>query len=140
MKKILIFMIGTIGIISLVRGNVRIHSDRNCAENSFVVIEDTTIYKAPAGTAELQDVISYFRQNNKYKDWDKSNPKKVYLRGIVEKDGTINSVKIIRSSEIKELDDEALRLIKAAKYSSGKNEKGKDVRSVFSIAVNFPAQ
>ena len=140
MKKIIIFIIGTFGIISFIQSNVFNSHDYNYNKNHMVVVEDTTIYETPAGTAELQDAITYFRQNNKFKDWDKNNPKKTYIQGIVEKDGTIRDTRIIRSSKIKELDDEAIRLIKSAKYTPGKNKKGEAVRSIFSIAVNFPAK
>ena len=93
-----------------------------------------------AGTAELLDPTNYFRQNNKFKDWDKNNSKLVVLQGVVEKNGTISDVKILRPSNITELDDEALRLIKSAKYAPGKNSNGEDVRSKITIPVQFPAK
>jgi TonB family protein len=107
--------------------------------NQPVAVQDTTVYDAPAGTPELVDAIAYFRQNNKFKDWDKKNSKTVILRGIVEMDSTITRVTILRPSNVKELDDEALRLIQSGKYAPGKNEKGEKVRSKITIPVNFPA-
>ena len=100
---------------------------------------DTTIYNQPDHTAELQDAINYFLANNKYKDWKDAERKMVYIQGIVEKNGTVTGVKVIKSSQIEDLDKEAVRLIKAAKYSPGKHNN-KYVRSKFAIAVSFPPQ
>lgn len=103
--------------------------------------KDTTIYDGlNVNTAELQDAIEYFRQNNRFKDWDKNDKRVVILRGIVEKDGTISNVGIGKSSNVKKLDDEALRLIKSAKYTPASTGDGQIVRSKFAIVVPFPAQ
>ena len=139
MKKIIVFTIGIIGLTTFVQGNGFNNTKTGCEENYYVSNVDTTIYDVPYYTAELQDAINYFRQNNKFKDWDKDNPQKVYLQGVVEINGTINSVRIIRPSNVKELDDEALRLIKSAKYAPGKDNAGNDIRSKFSVIVPFPA-
>jgi len=141
MKKIIIFIIGTItiGLTSIIHGAGFYNTNNSSEENYAVTNVDTTIYDIPEYTAELLDAVNYFRQNNKFKDWDKDNPQKVYLQGVVEINGTINSVRIIRPSNVKELDDEALRLIKSAKYAPGKDNAGNDIRSKFSVIVPFPA-
>lgn len=83
----------------------------------------------------------YFRKNNKYKDWDANNPKQVLLEYIVEKNGTASNVEVKKSSGIKKLDDEALRLIKEAKYLPGTNQKGELVRCGNTvITVYFPTK
>jgi TonB family C-terminal domain len=139
MKKVIIFIFGIICLTSFIQGS-GFNNTKTGYEVSYTASNaDTTIYDVPYYTAELQDAIDYFRQNNKFKDWDKNNPKKVYLQGVVEINGTINNVRIVRASNVKELDDESLRLIKSAKYSPGKNDTGEDVRSKFSIIVSFPA-
>jgi TonB family protein len=66
------------------------------------------------------DAVAYFRQNNRFKDWDKNDKKQIFLQGVVEKDGTVTNVRILRSSKIPKLDEEALRLVKSAKYCPGK--------------------
>jgi len=144
MKKtiLLIAFLFTTGILLF----FQVNDSRTCnATNCFSLHykfahNDTTIYDIPTNTAQLPDDITYFKQNNKYKDWDKNNSKVVILQGIVEKDGTISRVRILRSSNEKKLDEEALRLIKSAQYIPGKNAKGEDVRSKFSILVHFPAK
>jgi len=100
---------------------------------------DTTFYNQPDHAAELLDAMNYFFTNNKYKDWKDAEMKKVYIQGIVEIDGGISGVKVIKSSQIEDLDKEAVRLIKAAKYSPGIHNN-KYVRSKFSIVVSFPPQ
>ena len=143
MKKTVLFImiVVTVGISSFIQGNdSNVSISTNCLSSYYAVsISDTTIYDATTPTAELIDAITYFRQNNKFKDWDKNNSKVVILQGVVEKNGTISGVRILRPSNVKELDDEALRLIKSAKYTPGKNPEGEDVRSKFTIPVYFPA-
>ena len=140
MKKIIIFIIGTIGLTSIIQGTGFYNTKTGYEENYTIANVDTTIYDIPAGTADFLDGRSnYLRQNNKFKDWDKNNSKKVYLQGVVEINGTISNVRIIRSSDVKELDDEALRLIKSAKYIPGKDKTGKNIRSKYTVEVPFPA-
>ena len=142
MKKTVLFcmIIVAVGISSLIQGNdSKVNISADCFSPHYAVAaNDTTIYEAPSPTAELPDAMTYFRQNNKFKDWDKNNSKVVILQGIVEKNGTISDVRILRPSNVKELDDEALRLIQSAKYTPGKNPQGEDVRSKFTIPVYFP--
>lgn len=83
----------------------------------------------------------YFRKNNKFKDWDADDPKKVLLEYIVEKNGTASNIEIKKSSGNKELDDEAFRLIKEAVYLPGTNLDGKPIRCGNTmIYVFFPPQ
>ena len=106
-------------------------------------------------SAILPDAIDYFRTYNKYKDWDSKKGKRVLVRGIAEKDGTITGVGISygwdldpqsgamkNKSEgtcgLKELDEEALRLIRQAKLLPGMTDKKIPVRSKFVIVVDFP--
>ena len=64
---------------------------------------------------------------------------KVYLRFIVERDGRITNIEIIRGVS-KELNDEAKRLIKnMPKWTPGE-VKGVKVRSMFTMPINFQLQ
>lgn len=64
---------------------------------------------------------------------------KVYLRFIVERDGRITNVEIIKGVS-KELNDEAKRLIKnMPKWTPGE-VKGVKVRSMFTMPINFQLQ
>jgi TonB family protein len=126
------------GVIMFAGGNDFEARAANHGYAEYTSDDDTTVYNEPDQTAMLPDAVNYFRQNNKFKDWNANDRKNVVLQGIVEKDGTITNVKILRSSKVKELDDEALRLIKSAKYAPGEMER-KAVRSKFTIGVPFPA-
>ena len=108
-------------------------------DHSYQVNNDTTIYNPPEVNAELPDLIHYFLTNNKYKDWKETDMKVVFIQGIVEIDGTITGVRVIRSSQNEDLDKEAIRLIQAGKYLPGKN-RGKAVRSKITFPVYFPPQ
>lgn len=101
------------------------------------VEEDTTICEHDCSTAHLDDAIEYFRANNKFKDWPASDKKQVVVRGIAEKDSTLSRISI-KSCGNKELDDEAIRLIKEARLSPAQNGQGEHVRSRYTNVVHFP--
>ena len=61
---------------------------------------------------------------------------KVYVSYIVEKDGSVSNVKVERGVD-KNLDAEALRVIKSLpKYIPG-TQRGEPVRVMFTIPINF---
>ena len=61
---------------------------------------------------------------------------KVYVSFIVDKQGNVTNVKIVRGVD-KNLDAEALRLVSSLpKYKPGK-QRGKPVRVMFTIPINF---
>ena len=120
-----------------------------------VASEADTVWSASPYSAELPDAINYFRTHNKYKDWDPKKGKRVLVHGIAEKDGTISGVGISYGWDLdpqsgamknkgkgtcglKELDEEALRLIRQAKLSPGMSDQGVSVRSNFVVIVDFP--
>lgn len=92
----------------------------------------------PYATATLVNAIEYFRTNNKYKDWDPKNPQGVSISTIVETDGTLTDLTIVRKCNEELLNKEALRLIKEAKIEPAKNSSGDNIRSRWSIRVVFP--
>jgi TonB family protein len=142
MKRNIIFvlMIVSVHVILSTQGyDFKVSAANRYASLQEPAGEDTTVYKMPAFSAELPDAVAYFRQNNKFKDWDKNDKKIVFIQGVVEKNGTITNVMVKRSSGVTKLDEESLRLIKSVKYSPGKDANGQDVRSIISIVVPFPA-
>ncbi|MDC0029444.1 energy transducer TonB, partial [bacterium] len=61
---------------------------------------------------------------------------KVYISFIVDKQGSVTNVKIVRGVD-KNLDAEALRVVSLLpKYKPGK-QRGKAVRVMFTIPINF---
>lgn len=103
----------------------------------YSLSDDTTIYQNPFYAPELKDTENYFRNNNKYKNWDRNNKKNIRLYGIVEKDGTF-VIEDIKGDTIKSLVEEAIRLTKEANIIPAKNEKNEIVRSYFFIGIDFP--
>lgn len=104
-----------------------------------IIIEDTTIYDMPYNTAHLEDAINYFRKNNRYKDWDKNDKKKIIVRAIIEKDSTASHIQVMsRDSANQELKEEAIRLIREAKILPALNEEGEAVRSKWMNIIEFP--
>ena len=55
----------------------------------------------------------------------------------VEKDGSLSDIRVIRSSSYKELDDEAIRIVrKMPKWIPGQ-QRGKPVKVKFTVPVDF---
>jgi len=83
-------------------------------------------------------LMKYIQKNVKYppiaKEYNITG--KVYVSFIVDKSGSLTNVKIVRGVD-KNLDAEALRVVKTLpKYKSGK-QRGKSVRVMFTIPINF---
>ena len=89
----------------------------------------------PGGDAGL---MKYIQKNVKYppiaKEYNITG--KVYVSFIVDKSGSVTDVKIVRGVD-KSLDAEAVRVVKSLpKYKPGK-QRGKAVRVMFTIPINF---
>jgi protein TonB len=106
-------------------------------EEIFVVVEDMPSFRGG-------DV-------NKFRDWVQKRVKypqiaaengiqgKVYIMFVVEPDGTVSNVSILRGVD-PALDDEAIKAVEASpKWVAGK-QRGAPVRVRFSITVNFQLQ
>jgi TonB family protein len=62
---------------------------------------------------------------------------KAYVQFIVDKDGSITEIKILRGTSYKVLDDEAVRVIKSSPKWTPAMDKGKVVKQAFTIPVEF---
>jgi len=99
----------------------------------FMVVENMPIF--PGGDLGL---MKYIQKHVKYppiaKEYNITG--KVYVSFIVDKSGSVTNVKIVRGVD-KNLDAEALRVVKSLpKYKPGK-QRGKSVRVMFTIPINF---
>ena len=99
----------------------------------FMVVENMPIF--PGGDLGL---MKYIQKNVKYpaiaKEYNITG--KVYVSFIVDKSGSVTNVKIVRGVD-KNLDSEAVRVVKSLpKYKPGK-QRGKSVRVMFTIPINF---
>tara|TARA_B100000902_G_C27242257_1_gene880659 strand:- start:726 stop:1379 length:654 start_codon:yes stop_codon:yes gene_type:complete len=99
----------------------------------FMVVENMPEF--PGGDLGL---MKYIQKNVKYpaiaKEYNITG--KVYVSFIVDKSGSVTNAKIVRGVD-KNLDAEALRVVKSLpKYKPGK-QRGKAVRVMFTIPINF---
>ena len=99
----------------------------------FMVVEDMPAF--PGGDLGL---MKFIQRNVKYppiaKEYNIEG--KVYISFIVDKSGLVTNVKIVRGVD-KNLDAEAVRVVKLLpKYKPGK-QRGKPVRVMFTIPINF---
>jgi protein TonB len=99
----------------------------------FMVVENMPIF--PGGDLGL---MKYIQKHVKYpaiaKEYNITG--KVYVSFIIDKSGSVTKVKIVRGVD-KNLDAEAVRVVKSLpKYKPGK-QRGKPVRVMFTIPINF---
>ena len=99
----------------------------------FMVVENMPEF--PGGDLGL---MKYIQKNVKYpliaKQYNITG--KVYVSFIVEKSGYVSNVKVVRGVD-KNLDAEAVRVVNSLpKYKPGK-QRGKTVRVMFTIPINF---
>lgn len=116
-------------------GNFNICVGQNGTEEEmvFMVVEKMPEY--PGGVPALRNDIA---KNIAYPAKAKENGIEgtVYLRFIVEKDGSIGKVELLSGVD-KLLDNEAIRVIKHFKRFKPAMNKGKKVRFWFSIPIKF---
>lgn len=102
-------------------------------EEIFMVVENMPEF--PGGDLGL---MKYIQKNVKYppiaKEYNITG--KVYISFVVDKSGSVTNVKVVRGVD-KNLDAEAVRVIKSLpKYKPGK-QRGKAVRVMFTVPINF---
>ena len=102
-------------------------------EEFFMVVENMPEF--PGGDLGL---MKYIQKNIKYpaiaKEYNITG--KVFIQFIVDKTGSVINVKVVRGVD-KNLDAEAVRVIKSLpKYKPGK-QRGKPVRVMFTVPINF---
>ena len=99
----------------------------------FMVVENMPEF--PGGDLGL---MKYIQKNVRYPPIAKEYgiTGKVFIQFIVDKSGSVTNVKIARGVD-KNLDAEAVRVVKSLpKYKPGK-QRGKPVRVMFTIPINF---
>lgn len=98
----------------------------------------TEVDEMPMFPGGLDGLMEYLRTNIVYPPVPAENgvQGKVLVQFVVEKDGSVGQVKILRSVEIN-LDYEAIRLCKSMpKFEPGKLD-GKPVRVLYTLPINF---
>ncbi len=89
----------------------------------------------PGGTTEL---VKYLRDNISYPTIarDGTIQGRVVLRFVVEKDGSVNGITVLKSVHDL-LDKEAIRVVKSMPSWKAGKQGGRNVRSYFVLPVNF---
>ena len=113
--------------------DIAIEIEEESDDDFFMVVENMPEF--PGGDLGL---MKYIQKNVKYppiaKEYNITG--KVYVSFIVDKSGSVTNVKVVRGVD-KNLDAEALRVVKSLpKYKPGK-QRGKPVRVMFTIPINF---
>ena len=103
----------------------------------FVIVEQNA--EVPGGQKAL---MKYLADNIKYPVIAQENgiQGRVICQFVVNKDGSIEDIQVVRSAGDKSLDNEAVRVIKTMpKWHPGK-QRGKAVRVRFTLPVVFKLQ
>jgi periplasmic protein TonB len=81
---------------------------------------------------------TYLSKNMRYPAVDKENgvQGKVFLQFVVERDGSVTDIKVIRTPS-ETLAEEAIRCLKAAPHWKPGIQNGKPVRAQYTVPVNF---
>lgn len=108
-------------------------------------VEDNTIYDAPQVMASYPGgenaLYAWLGKNIKYppRCQDQSVQGRVMLKFVVEKDGSIGAVQVLRSPD-DDLSKEAVRVTKAMPKWNPAKQGGKPVRAYFTLPVMFRIQ
>lgn len=99
----------------------------------YMAVEKPTTF--PGGVDKF---YKYLRKNSKYAIDRDDNTAKVYVTFIVQKDGSITNVKIIRGVN-PELDAEAIRLVKASAPWVPGEQSGYKINQEYTTPISFAA-
>lgn len=110
---------------------------------SFSVVAQEEIYDFPSVPAEYpggtEAMRSFIAENLQYPPVARANniQGKVYLRFIVEKDGSLTNIEVLRGVS-KELDKEAKRIVSIMpKWIPAKDASNKAIRTRYTVPVSF---
>ncbi|MDX9929698.1 MAG: energy transducer TonB [Bacteroidales bacterium] len=106
-------------------------------DDVFMIVEDMPTFRG----GDVQKFSNWVKERVKYPQIAQENgiQGKVFIGFIVEPDGSVSNVTVLRSVD-KSLDDEAVRVVESSpKWAPGK-QRGQPVRVRFSITVNFQLQ
>ncbi|MFO7573999.1 MAG: energy transducer TonB [Bacteroidales bacterium] len=106
-------------------------------DDVFMIVEDMPTFRG----GDVQRFSNWVKERVKYPQIAQENgiQGKVFIGFIVEPDGSVSNVTILRSVD-KSLDDEAVRVVTSSpRWNPGK-QRGQPVRVRFSITVNFQLQ
>ncbi len=113
--------------------HVEVKEEEVVEEEIFTVVEKQAAY--PGGAGEM---LKFLRENIQYPTVARENniQGKVYVQFVVERDGTVSQVKVIRDIG-GGCGAEAVRVVKSMPKWEPAKQQGRTVRSYFTLPVNF---
>lgn len=111
-------------------------SDLNSEDDGVVFL---IAEKMPEFIGGSQALYEYLSENIQYPADAKRNhlQGRVFCQFVVDKDGSITDIKVVRSSGHPALDQEAIRLVRSMPLWQPGYQKGKAVRVRFTLPINF---
>jgi TonB family protein len=93
------------------------------------------VEELPSFPGGLEAMFEWIQRNQKKPEGDPIG--RCILNFVVEKDGSLSEVKVVRSSGNEKLDEESIRLVKSMpRWNPGK-QNGENVRCRYSLPVSF---
>lgn len=121
-------------LLTVLENGEKKYSRKSKLEDVFTVVEYMPEF--PGGPSEMmkfiQSTIRYPRNAQ-----EKSLGGKVYLKFVVDSTGKIAEANVIKSTSIEELDQEALRVVRAMPKWKPGTQNGRSVNVFFNLPLNF---
>lgn len=97
----------------------------------------TFVEEMPKYIGEDKEVAKFVKNNLRYPEMERDNhvEGKVFIRFVIEPDGTITGVKVMKSVS-PGLDKEAVRVVRLLKFSPG-SQQGEPVRVYYNLPIEF---
>ena len=133
MKRLIMMSLMAICCLTTVLAQKTVVSQKDQKEEPFNVVEDM-----PAFPGGMEAMIQFLSSNIQYPaDAQKQKVDgRVLVNFVVEKDGSITEVKVIKPA-FPSLDAEAIRVVKAMPKWKPGYQKGRAVRVLFTLPINF---
>ena len=133
MKKLMIVALMTLCGVTTLLAQKTVVSQKAQQEDPFTVVEQMPEF--PGG---MEGMMTFMKDNMKYpEDAEKQKVEgRVLVQFIVEKDGSLSNVKVLRSV-FPSLDAEAVRVVKAMPKWKAVRQKGEPVRVKYTIPIMF---
>lgn len=117
------------------REEISIQEEEDAGDETIYIVAET-MPEFPGGN---QAMFNFLKEKMKYPvvALEKKKEGRSICQFIVEKDGTITDVQVVRSAGVASMDREAVRLIKAMPNWKPGMQRGKLVRVKYTVPVNF---
>ena len=135
MKKIVLSLVMLLAVAALSAQNTR---GKNNVKESVDEPTFITVEQMPEFPGGQEGLVNYLVENLNYPEKAKAKKitGKVYVSFVVEKDGSISNVKVLRDIGYG-CGEEAMRVVKAMPRWKPGMQRGKNVRVQYTLPLNF---